>query len=688
MARGDQREVVSYIPQMILRYVRESQGRRAADAVQHAAGLGDLGRAAWERTRWWSVTEVLALAQAAAAQTGDPDIGRRAGETLLRASLENERRNWRPASVREAMEESLNRAGKMSSGCVYELLEPERDGELFFEGHYRDLSRADRFFCSFTAGHYSRLPSLFGARAVVTEPECQFRGHERCLFRLRWWPESPGDAPETVTNPVSAADMFSLERFEELQTMAAELVQAEDVTTVLERITSQVGTALQAPGYILAVRTGEGDPLRVHHFGFSSDGSAREFAADLLAGKFSAADGVAAVAVESRRRSFGRLAAVFAPGVRVNGYDLRLLEAYAGHAAAALEVVSSLAAARRDRDTAEALLGLAHRLSRAANQDDIAQCLANAVPAVTGAEKGEVWLRDGPDALRLAATEDADELAGLRFRLTPDELEGLARRARPFWVDEEGAGLRLRAMLDGNGLGGAGVAPVSSGDSLVGIIVAGFTTGPSELMRAEVMARLRGLSDHATIAFAHAALVADMRRQALHDDLTGLPNRRLVEDRAQVALRQAARADGHLGLLFLDLDGFKEINDSLGHAAGDELLQAVGHRLAGVTRDSDTLARLGGDEFVVLVTQVGSDEETVGVAERMLQALAAPFRIAERDLQISASIGVASAPARRADFDNLIRRADAAMYEAKARGGNTHSVHVAKEGSDPQSVPA
>jgi diguanylate cyclase (GGDEF)-like protein len=156
--------------------------------------------------------------------------------------------------------------------------------------------------------------------------------------------------------------------------------------------------------------------------------------------------------------------------------------------------------------------------------------------------------------------------------------------------------------------------------------------------------------------------------QALHDPLTALPNRALLADRIEQALARGARLDGRVTVLFLDVDLFKVINDSLGHAAGDRVLVEVATRLGGVLRPGDTLARFGGDEFVVVFDNV-PEEEVATLAARVADALSAPFEFEGRAVTVTASIGIAVA-GDTTDADTLLRDADAAMYRAKAAGRN------------------
>jgi diguanylate cyclase (GGDEF)-like protein/PAS domain S-box-containing protein len=159
-----------------------------------------------------------------------------------------------------------------------------------------------------------------------------------------------------------------------------------------------------------------------------------------------------------------------------------------------------------------------------------------------------------------------------------------------------------------------------------------------------------------------------LAHQALHDHLTGLPNRSLLLDRLSQAVARLSRTDTRLGVLFFDLDHFKVINDSLGHEAGDRVLQAVAARVAGVLRPTDTLARLGGDEFVVVCEALEGPNEAGAVADRIARALASPIDEGDEELIVGASVGVVVTGDDGADPSALIRDADAAMYRAKEQG--------------------
>lgn len=165
---------------------------------------------------------------------------------------------------------------------------------------------------------------------------------------------------------------------------------------------------------------------------------------------------------------------------------------------------------------------------------------------------------------------------------------------------------------------------------------------------------------------------ARVHHMAYHDSLTGLPNRALLADRLERSIAAAQRAGTRLAVMFLDLDRFKTINDSLGHATGDFLLKEVASRLCHAVRASDTVARLGGDEFVVLVPGAGTLEECSQVGDKIIEVLGAPVRFEGHSLHISPSIGICVYPDDGGDVDLLMRHADAAMYQAKAAGRNNY----------------
>jgi diguanylate cyclase (GGDEF)-like protein len=180
---------------------------------------------------------------------------------------------------------------------------------------------------------------------------------------------------------------------------------------------------------------------------------------------------------------------------------------------------------------------------------------------------------------------------------------------------------------------------------------------------------------NAALAIAQV-LQLDLTFRAENDSLTGLPNRALFYDRLETAMARCRRSKNLMALLYLDIDDFKKINDSMGHAAGDDLLRSFAQRLLQCVRASDTVARLGGDEFTVILENLSSREVAQNVVDKLMAALRRPFRTGDMDIQARASIGIAYFTDEMIEADLLIKQADAALYQAKQRGRNDYWVHV------------
>lgn len=174
--------------------------------------------------------------------------------------------------------------------------------------------------------------------------------------------------------------------------------------------------------------------------------------------------------------------------------------------------------------------------------------------------------------------------------------------------------------------------------------------------------------------------LAHTRHLAYHDPLTGLPNRALLLDRLQQAILQAQRQDKAIGLLLLDLDGFKHLNDRLGHNAGDLILRVVAERLASCIRAGDTASRYGGDEFVILLPEIRGNDDVLTVAQKITASMSIPHYLGDETILVNASLGTAVVDGGRASCDELIGAADSAMYRVKAR--SRCSVSVASDHAD------
>ena len=286
-------------------------------------------------------------------------------------------------------------------------------------------------------------------------------------------------------------------------------------------------------------------------------------------------------------------------------------------------------------------------------------------------------LQDEVVGLRLVKEDDPRRWEMVATRGVPDEMvddtregevgEGCGGRAiaegRLIVIEdyehEEGT---VRAFVD-DGVRAAMGAPVRERGDVVGSLVVATHAAGRQYSQAE-REILLAFAEHVSLALNDARAVNDAIHQAFHDSLTGLPNRSLLLDRLQQALARSQRSGSQVGLMFCDLDDFKTINDSLGHAAGDELLVAVAQRLAGCIRPGDTAARFGGDEFVLLFDELDRKQVTEP-AQRILEALRRPFKIRGRDVVVGVSIGIAAGVDNAED---MLRNADLALYRAKGAG--------------------
>ncbi len=213
-------------------------------------------------------------------------------------------------------------------------------------------------------------------------------------------------------------------------------------------------------------------------------------------------------------------------------------------------------------------------------------------------------------------------------------------------------------------------APLHDGDRVMGSLAVS-TSRTARRYSENEQHLLLTYAEHASVAVAAARRLDEAVHRAFHDTLTGLPNRGLFLERLTQTAHRAERAQSTVAVLFMDLDGFKRINDDLGHQAGDQVLVEVAHRLRSCLRPNDTAARFGGDEFAVLLDGLSSESEAALVASRIMGALNEPLLLHGRRVSLSASIGIAP---RHSAEDDLMRNADLAMYRAKSRGKNRYAV--------------
>ena len=197
-----------------------------------------------------------------------------------------------------------------------------------------------------------------------------------------------------------------------------------------------------------------------------------------------------------------------------------------------------------------------------------------------------------------------------------------------------------------------------------------FLSKPFDL--AEVLVRVHNMLEVRLLHDAARSYAKTLESLALQDPLTGLANRRLLDERMRIALAHSGLHKSFMAVLYLDLDGFKQINDTLGHGAGDALLKMVAERLVTAVRDEDTVARLGGDEFIVALWHVSSADDAALVAAKVIEVVSQPYDIEGHAISITTSAGVSLYPAHGSDSRTLMESADLALYEAKRAGKNAY----------------
>jgi diguanylate cyclase (GGDEF)-like protein len=525
--------------------------------------------------------------------------------------------------------------------------------------------------CYLTMRMFAMVPGVFGFSDVrLRQLSCQCEGDAECVIELHW---EEGDELRRRLAFMANRSRALEERLSTLQTAVGQILSDDDLDTVLNQVVVSAAEAVGTPGFVLALRDG-------HHLGrgIYTDGVDQEVAdqvaRQLEAGANEADAGSLIAEIKSARRSYGWLAALGRDRSAFLEQERAMLESYAWLAASALDVAVALDTSRRETSTARALLQLAESLAEVASTEQMAARLARAVPEVIDCDRAVVVLIDPVTRKpRIAATAGYEPEVDRKLRSAALEPhEELYCFDLQFREREQEVAPWAQSLMQATGsLGRASVPIVADGQHL-GFVIATVADRPERLREDEHLSeRLHGLAAQAATALRNATLLDQIRHQALHDALTGLPNRALLEDRVSQALAEAKRDGRCVALLFLDLDRFKNINDSFGHEFGDVLIRAAATRIRQALRESDTLARMGGDEFVVALPGISGQADAQTVAAKILEELRRPLELGGRHLYVSASIGMALYPDDGADYGALLQRADGAMYTAKASGGAT-----------------
>jgi diguanylate cyclase (GGDEF)-like protein len=532
--------------------------------------------------------------------------------------------------------------------------------------------------CAWTRGLLSQPTVLFGLPPAHVEHErCAAFGAEACEYRVTW------AAQDARANSESSEQIEQLrhqlaamkERLRSMFATAGDLIGAARVEDVLARIAERAAFEVRAPRYLLAVQMNPDGGPQYHQRGIPAD-QVQSCAERLLETHPAAMpESWLVVPVRSGRRDYGRLLAMYDEGVRFFPEERELLEVYARYAASALDSAAALIEAEQRYRQSSALLELARKLSTAGTSAEVARRLSDSVSVVVDCDRVGVYLWDDAagEIVRRAITEhagqEAEASAGVS-RWAPvsgGPLEQLIRDPKPdpFRVDRWSVDDPLSAAFASAGFAATIVVPLTAPNRFLGLLTVSVTEGSERLeLTADLRDRLSGVAAQAATALENGQLVDQITFQAMHDQLTGLPNRVQFTTELRGALHDARENRQAVTLLYLDLDRFKPVNDEFGHAAGDELLVTVAARLRGCVRAEDLVARLGGDEFAILL-RTRSAEDVERLSDRIRLALSTPFSVPGGSVTIGVSIGRAAYPLDAGDADALLRRADAAMFVVK-----------------------
>lgn len=683
------RETSGATTNLLLRYVRELGGDQAVAETLALADVPHTVQSLQDTSLWVSYDTRLRLFEAATTVLKNPRTAFEIGATglthgvhpaivpLLRAC----------GSPREVFRQLPRTVPKFTSTSTMDAVEcSDTSATIRYTLHAGFTpSRLD---CEYAQGLFSAVPCMFGLpRAHIEHDECESDGYPACVYRVTWtrrrrWFSVVG---RRRADRVALAALHA--QLQEFQQAAADLVSSNDIDEVLERIVGRAAAAILAPSYLLVVYgTGSSEPV-VRHLGL--DDAAAGLTQRLLRGD-DLGDAAVVADVASTRHVHGRLAAIYAEGYRPMEGDRSLLEAYAHHAAAALDLLIALEDSRLEESRATALLTLAHELAMSNDAVAVAVVVANALPRIVGCRAATVLLWD-PElgALEVVAASDRNParralLLSTRLRAdeTPELVEMLTHHS-PTVIRASEASPVLAALLKAAGTPSAVVVPLLAGDALLGVAAAAWDPDVGADVQRTALDRIGGVSEQAAAALQNARLLSTVRRQALHDSLTGLPNRVMFAQSLDATL-QTADDSRTTAVLFCDLDNFKHVNDDLGHGAGDELLRQVAERLRDAVGAANVIARLGGDEFAVVVGDTENGDAAATVARQMVGSLDVPFRIEGRELRITTSVGVAVHAGPDGRGGRLLAASDRAMYEAKKRGRN----QVALASEAPRTAPA
>lgn len=673
------REISCSMTSVLLRLVRSELGEKAVSELLDRACVPHREAYLESVDNWVSLEQACAMLQAGVDLTGDPSFARRVGENALRQHAGTAvatvlRSLGSTEAVLKAVAVSSSRLSTVTTMETVEI----RPGHAVIRAAVRPGFTRRPLHCDWARGLLAATPMLFGLPlARVTESECQARGGSHCLYTVSWDAEEAAVAadPQQRVTALEAQLVAMSERLQSAYATASDLISTADMETVLRRIVERAASAVRTPSHILAVRTSPGAELQVYSVGMNEE-HARKLALESLSRGSSVGDSTLAVEVSSSRRSYGQLIARYPGATEFLPQERELLVLYAKHAAAVLDMASALADAARRHEQVSLLLTLAHEVARAGTSREVAERLCVAVPQVVDCDRVGVWLWDELEqqlrCLEVSQRPDEETEYLRAVGVTPAASPSVARMvARPepqfFGADtEDGFISQLMERLE---ICGLVVVPIVARDTFLGVLTVSVIHEPARLRSNEdLLQRMTGVAALAATAIQNGQLIDGLHHRADHDALSGLLNRVGLGHRVDEIFEDAGLRHDRLGLLFIDLDEFKQINDAYGHETGDEVIRKVATRLEAITRGSgDAIARIGGDEFVVILGDVADAAQLQAAEMRMRAAFADSFVLNDERITLSVSVGSALWPQHGETLDQLVGHADAAMYADKAR---------------------
>ncbi len=402
---------------------------------------------------------------------------------------------------------------------------------------------------------------------------------------------------------------------------------------------------------------------------------------------------VLAVPIERDGRLIGVLALDDSEPNRFTDDEARIAAEALGRTASAIEQARIAEESLSQTRAASAIRRLLQEGAGAVSVSEAAEIVARVARETLGAERATVLLED-EDRIEHVVTvgDDGDFEAAIAEQLekrSPEELKiwsAAGRNPRPLFVESAAASRLLPPdLVERLGLRSYATMPLLSKGRPIGMVILSHTSRTrkwdedAQRLLGQLMLEGSLVVENAALRAVEHDRIDELSEQAFHDPLTGLPNRALMANRMEHAFARMNRRKGAVAVLFIDLDGFKDINDNTGHEAGDRLLVAVSRRLQASLRPEDTIARLGGDEFTVLIEDLDDTRFVSRVAERITESLKTPFIINGAEASITASIGIALSTGFETTPEELLRHADAAMYEAKRAGKARSVVYSATE---------